>query len=72
MKIQEERERININRGCPQGNKTSPFFFNVVINNLIINLNIIHGIKIMVFADDIAILADSLKALIDAIEIIEN
>ncbi len=33
---------------------------------------VLHGIKIMVFADDIAILADSLKALIDAIEIIEN
>ena len=72
MKIQEERNRININCGCPQGNKTSPFFFNAVINSLIIKLMIVHGIKIMVFADDIAILADSLRALIQSIEIIEH
>ncbi len=71
MRIREGRKKININRGCPQGNKTSPFFFNVVINTLIIKLMVVHGIKIMVFADDIAILADSLKALIDAIKIIE-
>ena len=61
-----------MNCGCPQGNKTSPFFFNIVINDLVVDLNCIPGISVMVFADDIAVLADSRFALTKAIITIED
>ena len=72
IKILEHRKKININLGCPQGNKSSPFFFNIVINDLVDDLNIINGLLVMVFADDIAILADSRIALSKGIDLIEN
>lgn len=61
-----------MNRGCPQGNKTSPFFFNIVINSLITDLKEILGLYIMVFADDIALLADSRTALNKGQECVEK
>ena len=42
----------------------------MVINDLVIKLNSILGIKVMVFADDIAVMADCLRSLIIAIKTI--
>ena len=54
--IANEKRKIKLNRGCPQGAKTSPFFWTLIMDPLLDGLNKLNNIRAVAYADDLAIL----------------
>lgn len=66
IKTKEYQRAINFNNGVPQGFISSPLLFNVYINDLISELSSHRNISVFVYADDLAIVANSKHDLIKA------
>lgn len=59
---------IPIRRGVRQGDPLSGVLFNIAFDSIIRALNLISGVTVLVYADDILILADSPEALQAALD----
>ncbi len=71
MKVQLGKESIRCTNGVPQGMCTSPLLFNIITDSLLKKLNYLDVESIM-FADDLAIIANSWSELNKAIDTVNK
>jgi len=55
INVEDITVRVLLMKGCPQGGRLSPFFWNIVLDTLVNHLNN-NGFYTISYADDIVIL----------------